>query len=234
MISGLPKRIKDPLLSWSICGTDGLSCQKAKITFVTGLSDENIKLLRQHGAVGQVLRVSSSEIIPGRELGEIVGDSCKTIFGRVQNNKPMDLTHDRWVVFLVNKENAQAFLILEGIENKKRVIYKAQVSLDLQRANNNPMGYSYGYAYVTFLPLTKEVAEKLAIKGASKSRFITKKQAQQLLELIRKEAEDPELKYNSLTNNAFKYAVKWLSQIPYDYDQLVEKANNILELLADF
>jgi len=230
----LPKDPKNdpPILYWCSHGTLGLHCERTTITLATGLSSHNLKLLQQYSALGQVSQKSSEDILFERDQAETVGDSCTTVFGRSPTGDLYSLSSTDWVVSLAHKKrNEHAFLILEGIENKKRVIYQAEVFLDTKRKQrmitvplHGKLGF--GYAYVQIKPMNKSNAEELAKQCYYRSEPITKGEADQLQELIRKDAEH-ELHYNNLGNNkvyaiafgdkeygnCLSFAEKWLKEI---------------------
>jgi len=201
----IPRDLKNnrPLLFWSSHREQGLHCVQTTITQVSGLSPNNLKLFENNFSTGQVSQKPSEDILFARDQMETVGDSCKTVFGRLSKDKLINLTHDSWVVSLAHKKkNEHAFLILEGIENKKRVIYQAEVFLDYERKNhtyNVPLygELGFGYAYVQIKPMTKINAEELAKQCFFRSESISKTKVDQLLERIRKDAGDHELLYSN-------------------------------------
>jgi hypothetical protein len=220
-----------PLLVWSSHGTQGLHCKNTQITQVTGLSSNNIKLLQENSSTGTVSQTSSKKILFARDQIETVEESCNAVFGCMENGEQLGLMSNNWVVSLAykSKDSEHAFLILEGIENKKRAIYRAEVFLDLKRENKKynvpfygPLGF--GYAYVQIKPMTRHDAEELAKQCLFRSEAISKKQANNILELIRKDADETELKYNNPGNsklyaialgkteygNCLTFAEKWL------------------------
>ena len=231
----LPKDLtkNPPLLVWSSHGTQGLHCENTQITQVTGLSSNNIKLLQSNSSTGTVSQISSEQILFARDQMEPVEESCDAVFGCLQNGERLGLMSNNWVVSLAFKSeaNLHAFLILEGIENNKRVIYRAEVFLDLKRENtvyNVPLygKLGFGYAYVQMKPMTRRDAEELAKQCHVRSEAISKKQADNILELIRKDADETELKYSNLGNsklyaialgnkeygNSLTFAEKWLKE----------------------
>ena len=231
----LPKDLtkNPPLLVWSSHGTQGLHCENTQITQVTGLSSNNLKLLQSNSSTGTVSQTSSEKILFARDQMETVEESCDAVFGCMENGERLGLMSNNWVVSLAYKpkENQHAFLILEGIENKKRAIYRAEVFLDLKRENkkyNVPFygKLGFGYAYVQIKPMTRHDAEELAKQCHFRSEAISKKQADNILELIRKDANETELKYSNPGNsklyaialgnkeygNCLTFAEKWLKE----------------------
>jgi len=211
---------------------DNITCtsnQGPKITMVTGLSSNNLKLLQLHSAVGFVSQKNSEDILFARDRMELVDDSCNAIFGRLVDGCLLGLTPNHWVVSLAHKkDNEHHFLILEGIQNQKRVIFQAEVFLDCNRKMYNinvPIQgqLGFGYAYVQIKPITAHQAEELAKMCAFRSEPITKMQAGSLQALIYKDAEQ-ELGFNSLGNsmiyalafgnleygNSLTFTKKWL------------------------
>ena len=198
----LPKDLtkNPPLLVWSSHGTQGLYCENTQITQVTGLSSNNLKLLQSNSSTGNVSQTASEKILFARDQMETVEESCEAVFGCMENGELLGLMSNNWVVSLAYKpqDNQHAFLILEGIENKKRAIYRAEVFLDTKRENKE---YSvpfygklgFGYAYVQIKPMTRHDAEELAKQCHFRSEAISKKQADDILELIRKDANETEL-----------------------------------------
>lgn len=227
----LPRDLKKypPMLFWSTHGSQGLWCEKTIITQVTGLSPQNRRLLEQNHAVGQVSQTTSDKIIAARDELEVVGKGCETIFGRMKNGDFFGLRDTKWVVSIAHKkENEHAFVILEGIENEKRVIYQAEVFLDTEKKTHvskipiqGELGF--GYAYVQFKPITSHSAQELAKKCHFRSEPIKKELVDEIKKLILKDAEGGKL-YNNLGShpiyaisfggveygNCLSYAEKWL------------------------
>jgi WD40 repeat protein len=238
----IPKDLKNnpPLLLCSSHGTQGLYCKNTTITYVTGLSSNNRALLEQNDSTGQVSEKDSKAVLLARDGNDVetVGESCNTIFGRLPNGGFLSLTAEQWVVSLAYKkeENEHAFLILEGIENKKRAIYRAEVFIDEKRKDVRftvPVygELGFGYAYVEIRPITVHQAEELAKQCSFRSECITKKQAEQLKDLVIKYGEKTDLRYNVLGDNkiyqpfyainlkgvkygnCLTFAEKWLNEI---------------------
>ena len=89
-----------------------------------GLSNDILRLFQQHASIGQLSTKASDDILFARDQMETVGDSCDTAFRRISGGDRLGLTAKNWAVSLAHKKNNEhAFLILEGIENQKRVIY---------------------------------------------------------------------------------------------------------------
>jgi len=212
----LPKDLKKepPLLMWSSHGTQGLFADQSTITLVTGLSQLNLTLLQQHGATGQVFQKSSEDILLARDEMETVGDSCEAVLGSLLDGSPLGLRSNNWVVSLAHKikdktgkedVNQHAFLILEGIENQKRVILVAEVFIDHKRQDEFQMPFSrklgFGYAYVQIKPITSRDAKELAKQCHFRSEAINKKQVDLLQELIHKDAKNHDLEYSYYGNN---------------------------------
>jgi len=221
-----------PLFLHSTLGTQGLHCDSVTITQVTGLSQQNFELLKKNSSIGQVSQKSSDDILFARDQMETVGDTCNTVFGRSKSGDLYGLTASQWAVSMAHKkENEHAFIILEGIENQKRVIYQAEVFLDSKREAHMfkiPLygKLGFGYAYVQIKPISTRNAKELAKQTYFRSESITKEQADQLLVLIKKKAES-ELRYHHLGNskvyaiamgnkeygNCLTFAEEWLKTI---------------------
>jgi WD40 repeat protein/GTPase SAR1 family protein len=233
-------KTKTSFLVWSSLGTQGLHCQETIIKFVTGLSPNNQALLEQNKSRGQVSQRSSEDIMLARDQKETVEDSCKTIFARDLSGQPIGLAQKaqkNWAVSIGNKKgNEHAFLILEGIEDQKRVIYQAEVFLNNERKKTeyNTVVYgmvAFGYANVQVKPITVNDAEKLVKECHFRSEAITSDQAKTLLQLIGKDAENNELEYNNFGDspvygfgqrnqeygNCLTFAEKWLRGIKVDF-----------------
>jgi len=229
---------KPPRLIWSSHGTQGLHADQATITLVTGLSKDNLSLLQLLGAVGQPSQKSSNDILVARDEMETVGETCNTVFGRLPGNELYSITPAHWVVSLAHKkENEHAFIILEGIENKKRVIYQAEVFLDYQRTTHEfkiPLfgNLGFGHAYIQIKPISTRRAEELAKQVHLRSEAINMEQADKLMKLIKKKAQS-ELLYNNLGNskiyaiamgtkeygNCLTFIEEWLNEIKVNFVQ---------------
>jgi WD40 repeat protein len=240
----MPKNLKEkpPLLVWSSHRSPALQIHHVIIKQVTGLSSNNLKLLEQKSCIGQVSQKSSKDIIFARDEMESVGESCQPVFGWISEEDIILLTPEKWLVSLAYKpeENLHAFLILEGIENGKRVIKRAEVFLDTERKTQEYQipfygKLGFGYAYVQVKPITSRDAQQLAKQCHFRSEEISKKQADELLDLIYQDADKKELTYNNLGDsqlygialkgeygNCLTFAEKWLEGIKVKF---VEEKN---------
>jgi len=163
----------------------GFKCDKTTIAFVTGLSQQNLALLQQCGASGQVLEESSEEILTIRNQRETVDTSCSTIFGFLPGGDRFGITSRNWVLSLAClKDSEHPQLILEGIENKQRAIYQIQVPPD--RKNSSSITQEY-VSHVVFKPISRHATEELAKRCTIQSKPITKIHVDKLKELTKKE-----------------------------------------------
>jgi WD40 repeat protein len=236
----IPKNFPEdpPFLYWSNHEPKGLHCKNTNITLVTGLSPSNRKLLKQHSAIGEVADMKSEEIMEARNDRETVDESCPTVFGRGEDGKFLGLTETSWAVSIAHRwGNSHTFVMIEGvkkeiingIEKNKRVIQKAEVFLDqnedkdrksIKFFRDSKYELGFGYAYVRIKQMTKKDAEALAQECNFSSEPITKEQADELLELIKEDAENTELKYNNFGDSP--------TMIPFYIKTLDQKYGNCL------